>query len=368
MNPEQNRTPVRVELGERSYSIVFYNDDLGGIARDLAPFCPERALILSNDTIWGIHGAAMGDALKSAGVDFSLALVPDGERFKTLETVSSIYDQLIEERFSRRACIVAFGGGVVGDMAGFAAATYLRGVAFVQVPTTVVSMVDSSVGGKTGVDHPLGKNLIGAFYQPRLVAVDAALLRTLDKHNVCGGFAEVIKYGVIHDASFFEFLEQHIEEAIGLEANALTHAIRVSCETKARVVASDERESGLRAILNYGHTFGHAIETAGAYQETQFHGQAVGIGMVAAAELASRMNLCPTVVRERIERLLTKAGLPVRIPSECRTEELINRMFSDKKVRGGKIRFVLPREIGVVELRDDASMELVRAVISDLRA
>jgi 3-dehydroquinate synthase len=229
-------------------------------------------------------------------------------------------------------------------------------------------MVDSAVGGKTGVDHPLGKNLIGAFHQPHLVAVDAAYLRTLDAHNLHGGFAEVIKCGVIADASFFGFLEENILPALRLEAGPLRRVVRRSCEIKARVVGADERESGLRAILNYGHTFGHAIESLGEYRETQFHGQAVAIGMVAAAETACEMGLLERDAAGRQLSLIRATGLPTEIPRGLKTLDILDRMKSDKKVLGGRLRFVLPREIGKVEIRDDVPREIVERVLRRLGA
>lgn len=357
---------VRVALGERSYDIRFLRDDIGGVAESIRPFCPERAFVISNDTIWKLHGKRLGDALTAAGVEFELGLIPDGERHKTLPNASAMLDRLVEGRFSRRSCVVAFGGGVVGDLAGFAAAVFLRGVDFVQIPTTVVAMVDSAVGGKTGVDHPLGKNLIGAFHQPRLVAVDLDLLRTLDEHNTRGGFAEIIKYGVICDADFFTFLEANIERAIALEPDALLHVVRRSCELKAWVVGQDEREGGLRAILNYGHTFAHAIENVGEYAEKQFHGQAVAVGMIAAARVANRLGMFPDEATRRILNLVRRAGLPDRVPKGMDTGLLMDRMKGDKKVAGGRVRFVLPQEIGRVTVTPDVPPEVVADVLREL--
>lgn len=358
---------VRVELGARSYDIRFFDDASPTIAAAIRPFAPEAAFVVSNETIWHLHGPAFESALREAGIRFSVALIGDGEKHKTLETASALFDRLIQERFSRRACVIALGGGVVGDLAGFVAATYLRGVSFVQVPTTVVSMVDSSVGGKTGVDHPLGKNLIGAFYQPKLVAMDVAYLRTLDDHNLTGGFAEVIKYGMIYDRTFFEYLEQHIEGALVLDPSTVAHIVRRSCEIKADVVSQDETESGLRAILNFGHTIGHAVEAAAAYGERQFHGQGVAIGMVAACELGIEMGFFTRDETARLEALLKRARLPVRIPAELKTDELLDRMKSDKKVAAGKIRFVLPHEIGKVAIHADLPSDAVRRVIERQR-
>jgi 3-dehydroquinate synthase len=358
--------PLRVELGERSYDVRFYNGDVAAMARDVAAFCPERAFVITNPTIRALHGGAFMEALGEAGVDAVIAEMEDGERHKTLATVSSLLDRLIEERFTRRTCVVALGGGVVGDVAGFVAAVFLRGVDYVQVPTTVVAMVDSSVGGKTGVDHPLGKNLIGAFHQPRLVAVNLAYLKTLDDHNLRGGFAEVIKYGVIRDADLFCFLESNIERALALDAAALWRVVHDSCAIKARVVAADEREGGLRAILNYGHTFAHAIESVGAYRERQFHGQAVAIGMMAAGEVARRLGMFSAEDLVRQRRLIERAGLPTALPRGITPEEILERIKSDKKVVAGRQRFVLPTGLGDVVVRDDVPVALVREVLTEM--
>lgn len=366
MNPAP---PLRVELGPRSYDIRFHHEAPAAVAADIAGFVPERAMVIAGATPWRIHGKRYGSALRDAGVDFDLAEVPDGEIHKTFSTAGALLGRMIEARHGRRACVIAFGGGVVGDLAGFVAAMYLRGVDCVQVPTTVVAMVDSAVGGKTGVDHPLGKNLVGAFHQPKLVAVDSALLGTLDDHNLRGGFAEVAKYGVIADAAFFEWLERDIERALALDDEAIAHVIRTSCAIKARVVADDERESegGTRATLNFGHTFAHAIEAAMEYGETQMHGQAVAMGMCCAADLAADLGLCDATVPARIEALLTRAGLPTTLPAEpaasMAAERLYDIMGRDKKARSGRVRFILPRTMGMVEMIADIPPQKVHAAI-----
>ena len=367
-NPSKSPTEtLRVALGERSYDILFFHDAPGSVAGALAPFCREGALVVTNDTIWGLHGASFAGALEQAGIRFKICTIPDGERFKTLDTASTVFDRLIDGGFSRGACVVAFGGGVVGDLAGFVAATFMRGVSFVQVPTTVVSMVDSAVGGKTGVDHARGKNLIGAFWQPRLVAMDLAYLGTLDDHNRRGGFAEVIKYGVIRDPELFAFLEGNIAAALALDPDALRRAVHRSCEIKAEVVGADERESGLRAILNFGHTFGHAIENLGEYRELQFHGQAVAIGMVAAGETARLMGIFPEADLRRLRSLVKAAGLPHTLPPGMDPGEIIARMATDKKAAAGKLRFVLPTRIGDVVIRDDVPTGVLLDALGRLR-
>jgi 3-dehydroquinate synthase len=276
-------------------------------------------------------------------------IIPDGEQYKNLDWANAIYTALLTNGFDRRSLIVALGGGVIGDLAGFAAATYMRGIPFVQVPTTLLAMVDSSVGGKTGVNHPMGKNMIGAFHQPRKVLMDLDVLRTLPKAEFLSGMAEVIKYGVIWDSAFFDYLDSNRDRVLGLDADALTHIVRRSCEIKAEVVGRDEREGGLRAILNFGHTVGHAIEKAENY--TMRHGEAVAIGMVYASRLAHLTGLCDASVPERVEKLIASYGLPTSLRTLSRkptVQELMDTMQIDKKAEGGKVKFVLPKRIGEV--------------------
>ncbi len=358
--------PVRVELDARSYDINFY-DALHQIAADVKAYCPEKAVVITNKTISDLYGKVFLEALQKNDVDAIAWEMGDGEKYKSVETASAAWDFLVKGKYTRKTCIIALGGGVVGDLAGFVAATFLRGVNFVQIPTTVVAMVDSSVGGKTGVDHPLGKNLIGAFYQPKLVAMNIDLLKTLDEHNLRGGFAEVIKYGVIYDANFFAWLEENIDKALALDPAAMAHVVRRSCEIKADVVSQDEQESGLRAILNYGHTFGHAIEALGEYQEKQFHGQAIAIGMCCAADLAVNLGILNQTDADRIVALIEKAKLPMHLAADMDPEAVYDRMFSDKKVAAGKIRFVLPTRIGHVEMRGDINKQSVLDVLTARR-
>jgi 3-dehydroquinate synthase len=275
--------------------------------------------------------------------------VPDGEQYKNLDWANAIYTALLTNGFDRKSALVAFGGGVIGDLTGFAAATFMRGVPFVQVPTTLLAMVDSSVGGKTGVNHPMGKNMIGAFYQPKKVLMDLGVLTTLPTKELLSGMAEVIKYGVIRDPELFDYLDKNREKILSLEPDVLTHIIKRSCEIKAGVVSKDEREGGLRAILNFGHTVGHAIETAENY--TMRHGEAVAIGMVYASRLAHRTGLCAASVPERVERLIKSYGLPADLSALSRrpsVDELMDTMQVDKKAEGGKVKFVLPSKIGEV--------------------
>ena len=291
---------------------------------------------------------------------------PDGEEHKTLEDLNGLYTWLLEQEFGRDITLVAVGGGVVGDMTGFAAATYMRGVDFVQVPTTLLAQVDASVGGKTGVNHPLGKNMIGAFWQPKAVLIDPATLGTLPERELRSGIAEVIKAGLLGDAAFFEWLETHMEKVLALEADALLHVIHTSCACKARIVADDERERGARALLNLGHTFAHAIETEQGYTQWR-HGEAVGCGMVLAADLSVRMGWLEAQAAERVQALVARAGLPTRLPEDLGAAQLRAHMRHDKKNLGGRQRFVLLREIGQAEITDQVDERLLDATLAGVR-
>jgi 3-dehydroquinate synthase len=288
-------------------------------------------------------------------------LIPDGEEHKNLKTLATIYDRLIEQRFERKSCILALGGGVVGDIAGFAAATYLRGVPYVQVPTTLLAQVDSSVGGKTAVDHRDGKNLIGAFYQPKLVLIDVDVLATLPRRELVAGLAEVIKYGIIEDPDLFYLLEQRIDRLIALDRDLLIQVIGTSCAIKAKVVELDEREDDYRAVLNFGHTVGHALEAATDYTQLR-HGEAVGVGMAKAAALSNRLGFCDPQTLERINRLIFQAGLPVEIPQGVDLQALIQGMEIDKKSAGGKVKFVVCAGIGKTRFHNLAPQEIIAAL------
>ena len=329
---------LQVNLGERSYPIVIGSGLLGG-GFDLGKYVRgDDCLVVSNETVAPLYLDKLLPNLDGRSVD-SIAL-PDGEAHKTVETMQRILDKLVDMRANRDTTIVALGGGVVGDIAGFAAACYMRGVDFVQVPTTLLAQVDSSVGGKTGVNHAQGKNLVGAFHQPQAVLIDTDTLDTLPDRELGAGIAEVIKYGAICDAGFFAWLEDNMSGLIARDADALAHAIRRSCECKAEVVAEDEREAGRRAILNFGHTFGHAIEHCQGYGEW-LHGEAVAAGMIMAAQLS---NL-PGADVERLRSLIASAGLPVE-PPVIRHDDWMGAMGMDKKVRGKQLRFVLLHDIG----------------------
>ena len=351
---------LRIELGPRSYPILIGPGLLGQAPLLAEAIAARDVLVVSNTTVAPLYLAKLERGLEGKRV--AAAILPDGEQFKTLETLARVFDALVERRMNRDACVVALGGGVVGDMAGFAAACYQRGVDYVQVPTTLLAQVDSSVGGKTGVNHRLGKNLIGAFHQPRAVISDTDTLRTLDPRELRAGLAEVIKYGLIADEPFLAWLEANLDALLALDPSVLAHAIRRSCEVKAEIVAEDEREHGRRALLNLGHTFGHAIETATGYGEW-LHGEAVGAGMFMAADLSRRLGWLAAADVERVRTLLARAGLPLEAPriGAARALEL---MGMDKKVLAGRIRLVLLRGIGAGVVEGDYPAEVLQETLA----
>ncbi len=334
---------LQLELGERSYPI-----HIGpGLISQSALYQPHirgrQVMIVSNETVAPLYLQTVRDAL--SGYRLEQVILPDGEEYKTLDILNRIFDALLEKRFNRNCCLVALGGGVIGDMTGFAAASYQRGVDFIQVPTTLLAQVDSSVGGKTGVNHRLGKNMIGAFHQPRCVLADTATLDTLDDRQLSAGIAEVIKYGLIEDAEFFAWLEAGMERLLARDTQALMHAIERSCRCKADIVAADERESGKRALLNLGHTFGHAIETGMGYGNW-LHGEGVSAGMAMAADLSARHGWISAADTERIRTLLTRARLPVDAPAGMSTEQFLELMAVDKKALDSGLRLILLDAIG----------------------
>jgi shikimate kinase / 3-dehydroquinate synthase len=341
---QQTRMTIDVALGSRSYPIEIGRgllDDPQLLARHLGG---GKVAIVTNTTVAPLYLARVAAPLRAAGREVVEIVLPDGEEHKHWATLNLVFDALLANKCDRKTTVVALGGGVIGDMAGFAAATYMRGVRFVQVPTTLLAQVDSSVGGKTGINHPLGKNMIGAFYQPRAVLADVATLDTLAPRELSAGLAEVIKHGAILDAAFFSWIEQHIGQLVARDPQALAHAIARSCEIKAEVVRQDERESGLRAVLNFGHTFGHAIESGLGYGNW-LHGEAVGCGMVMAADLSQRMGLIDGAAVERVRALVKAAGLPVVAP-DLGAERWIELMEVDKKNEGGTIKFILLKPLG----------------------
>jgi 3-dehydroquinate synthase len=350
---------ITVALGDRSYPI-----HIGAGLLDAAALYGTRArqiLIVTNEVVAPLYLARVQHALRAHEVD--ALVLPDGERHKTLGTYATVLDRLVDGQFHRDACLVALGGGVIGDLTGFAAASYQRGIDFVQIPTTLLAQVDSSVGGKTAVNHPRAKNMIGAFHQPRAVLADTGTLKTLSPRELSAGLAEVIKYGVIVDAEFFDWLERHIEALRALDATALQHAIRVSCEIKADIVAEDERERGRRALLNLGHTFGHALESLGSY-ERWLHGEAIAIGTVLAARTSASVGSLDPGSCERIEKLLARAGLPTRAPGIDATA-LLAAMRGDKKADQAGLKLILLEDIGKAVVTRAPPEATLRAVLAE---
>lgn len=368
---------VHVNLADRSYDIVVASGELPQAARMIESWSQVRqhksgsrsALVVTDVNVLETHAGQVVRSLREAGWRCEVEALPAGETTKSLEQANRLYDRLIDLQADRHTLVVAVGGGVIGDLAGFVAATYARGIPFVQIPTTLLSQVDSSVGGKVGVNHPRAKNMIGAFYQPLGVLIDTSLLETLPDREYRAGLAEVVKYGVILDASFFEYLETHVAELNRRIPEVLRHVVARSCRLKADVVEHDEFErTGLRAVLNYGHTFAHAFEALCGYGEL-LHGEAVAIGMVYASRLADRLGRIPVELTTRQEQLLRRLSLPVRLPhpKALPIDSLLGRMQLDKKTVGGQLRFVLPSRLGHVELVDGVPPAEVTTVIAEFQ-
>jgi 3-dehydroquinate synthase len=341
---------LTVDLDTRSYPITIGQGLLGEPAW-IAPYLHgQQVLIVTNETIAPLY---LEKTLPSvANVQVATVILPDGEEYKTLEIMHRIFDTLLAQRFDRQCTLVALGGGVIGDITGFAAACYQRGVAFIQIPTTLLAQVDSSVGGKTGVNHPLGKNMIGAFHQPQCVVIDTDTLSTLEDRQLAAGLAEVVKYALINDFEFFEWLEQHAQKLLTKEAEALNFAIARCCQNKANIVTQDERESGIRALLNLGHTFGHAIETGAGYGH-YLHGEAVAIGLRLSASLSAKLGWLSPQMVHRIVTLLQQMQLPTTIPQDLSVQSMLELMKVDKKVKQGKIRLILLKTIGQAQVIQD---------------
>lgn len=352
---------LNVSLGARSYPIYIGSGLLGRAELLVDKLKTPRVAVVTNETVARYYLQTLTDALRGAGVVVTPVVLPDGEEYKNWQTLNLIFDALLASRCDRSTTVVALGGGVVGDMAGFAAACYQRGVPFIQIPTTLLAQVDSSVGGKTGINHPLGKNMIGAFHQPRAVIADTDTLDTLPDRELKAGLAEVIKYGLIRDLPFFQWLEAHMERLLARDGEALTYAIERSCANKAEIVAEDETESGVRALLNLGHTFGHAIE-AGLGYGMWLHGEAVAAGMAMAADLSRRLGWLSRGEVERIRALLERAGLPVTGP-RLGAARYLELMSLDKKVASGRLRLILLRAIGQGVISSEAAEDQIRATI-----
>ena len=353
-----------LDLGERSYPIYIGAGLLNQADLLKKHIAGSRVAIVTNATVAPLYLAKVRASLTSCQP--IEVILPDGEEYKTLEVLNRIFDALLAARCDRRTTLIALGGGVIGDMAGFAAASYQRGVPFIQVPTTLLSQVDSSVGGKTGVNHPLGKNMIGAFYQPRAVVIDTDTLNTLPDRELASGLAEVIKYGLIRDPEFFAWLETNLDKLLARDAEALAFAIHRSCRNKAEVVAADERETGVRATLNLGHSFGHAIETGLGYGNW-LHGEAIAAGMVMAADLSRRLGWLTAAETTRIEKLIKCARLPVRAPGTLSTARFLELMAVDKKVLDGRLRLVLLKRLGEAVVTDNYPRAELEATLVSMR-
>jgi len=338
---------MQVALGDRTYPIYMAAGHLDNASLLTQHIKSKQVVVVTNETVAPLYLDRVTAHLKDYQLE--VIILPDGEQFKTLETLNTVFDALLAKQFSRNATLIALGGGVIGDLSGFAAACYQRGIDFIQIPTTLLSQVDSSVGGKTGVNHALGKNMIGAFYQPQCVIIDVQVLNTLDDRQLAAGIAEVIKYGLIRDAEFFVWLEVNMPLILARDEAALTYIIQRSCENKAEIVAEDERESGIRAILNLGHTFGHAIETGSGYG-VYLHGEAVSIGTCQAAELSHRLGWLSEAELQRIKQLFQRAKLPIAAPDNLSADDFIRLMAVDKKNVDGDIRLILLNKIGEATL------------------
>lgn len=371
---------IRVELPSQSYNIVIApgsldqlgermtgQSDNGTMPGNHSPVLGHKVLLVSNPTLLRLYGQRAIASLERAGFAVQTCSLPIGERYKTLRSVQKIYDAALEQRLERSSTLVALGGGVIGDMTGFAAATWLRGLNFVQVPTSFLAMVDAAIGGKTGVNHPRGKNLIGAFHQPRLVLIDPQVLKTLPGREFRAAIAEVIKYGVIWDAELFMRLEaaSRLDQLRYLDAALLQDILTDSCRAKAHIVGKDEKEAGLRAILNYGHTIGHAIESLTGYRRVN-HGEAVAIGMVAAGQIAVALGLWGQSDAQRQLTLLKKAALPTHLPSGIDIDAILATLSTDKKVKAGKVHFVLPTQIGAATVTDQVPAQTIRQILREM--
>jgi 3-dehydroquinate synthase len=361
-------TTIRVELPTSQYNVTIQPQGL----QQLGQHCQqlklgEKIVVVSNPVIFKHYGQSVVDSLTAAGFAVTTCLLPAGERYKTLASIQKIYDVAIGQRLERSSTLLALGGGVIGDMTGFAAASWLRGINFIQVPTTLLAMVDSSIGGKTGVNHPQGKNLIGAFYQPRLVIIDPEVLKTLPSREWRAGMAEVIKYGIIWDAELFRMLEEagKLDRLSQVSPELLAEILRRSAQSKVDVVSQDEKEAGIRAILNYGHTIGHAIESLTGYKVVN-HGEAVAIGMVAAGHLAIQEQLWTAADATRQDQVIQNTGLPIALPAGIKIDEIVTALSLDKKVQSGQVRFIMPTKIGAAIVTDRITNPAVRNILQSM--
>ena len=353
---------LNINLGKRSYDILLGSGLLGKLGECLSRIVkPSRIVLITHPSLFKIYGDKVLSGFKDQGWAVDLIEIEEGETSKTLGQAEKIFDRLLDLKCDRKSVLIALGGGVIGDLVGFVAATFQRGVPFVQVPTTLLSQVDSSVGGKTAVNHPKGKNMIGAFYQPCLVLADLDTLQTLPQKEFRAGLAEIIKYGVISDSSLFEYLEKNVEKILQLDKKCLEYIIKISCSIKAEVVEKDELENHYRMILNFGHTLGHAIEALTHYSKF-IHGEAVAIGMVYAAKLSQKLGKCQEGIPRRLDRLVRKFGLPADLP-DLQAKAIIESLYHDKKTMNHKIKFILVKEIGIVEIVDDIPEEKIISIL-----
>ena len=362
----QQTSPItlQVDLGDRSYPISIGQSLLVDPSLVTRHIVGKRVAVVTNTTVGPLYLSRLVGLLEGAGKQVTTVVLPDGEEEKNWNSLMRVFDVLLEQKCDRKTTLVALGGGVIGDLTGFAAATYMRGVPFIQVPTTLLAQVDSSVGGKTGINHPLGKNMIGAFYQPQAVIADTSTLNTLPDRELSAGLAEVIKHGAIIDPAFFDWIETNIGKLVGRDPEALAYSIQRSCEIKADVVRQDEREGGLRAILNFGHTFGHAIEAGMGYGEW-LHGEAVGCGMVMAADLSHRLGFIDAATSSRLKALVKAARLPIAAP-DLGIERWLELMQVDKKNEGGQIKFILLKPLGtsvIMPVPQDALEATLKACV-----
>jgi 3-dehydroquinate synthase len=363
---------LRVELGPRSYDILIGPGLIGDAGRHIGPIAKAGAIIVTDLQVAALHLATLQAALDRADIPQRSVVLPPGEQTKDFTHLAELSEEILSQGIERNSLLIALGGGVIGDLTGFAASVLLRGLDFVQIPTTLLAQVDSSVGGKTGINTPQGKNLVGAFHQPRLVLADLDALATLPRREIRAGYAEVVKYGLLGDEPFFAWLEDHGAALIDGDIAARRHAVAVSCAAKARIVGEDEREAGQRALLNLGHTFGHALEAECGYGDELLHGEAVAIGMVMAFELSARLGLCPAADAARVARHLASVGLPTGLEAidgrRFAAERLIEHMQRDKKVSQGRIAFVLTRGIGQAFVAKDVALDQVRDMLAEALA
>ena len=355
---------IFVDLGKDSYNIIIDKGILHQVGTLISKvITPRKAIIVTDKIVEPLYGNIVLDSLSECKFDVKLVSMEPGEEQKTIAKAEELYESLFDNEMDRKSLIVALGGGVLGDLAGFVASTFMRGIPFVQIPTTLLAQVDSSIGGKVAVNHPRGKNMIGCFYQPRGVFIDTDTLKTLPKAEITAGMVEVIKYGMIKDAAFFEYIEKHLSGILELDPAVLEEIIYNSCKVKAHVVELDEKEEGLRAILNYGHTIGHALEALTSYRKYR-HGDAVAMGMIYATKIAMEMRLAGEEVLKRQESLFVKLGLSLK-DTELNPDDIVSILYQDKKTIGGKLRFVLPTEIGTVVIYDRVNEETILKVLTD---